>query len=84
MQFPDYKYELECFEKGYSLVLGCDEVGVGPVAGPVVAAACVLDKNSIGKNRSKHKWYYRVRDSKTTNHEERKILVKKIFEHTFS
>ena len=73
MQFPDFKSELECFEKGYSLVLGCDEAGRGPVAGPVVAAACVLNRETIGKYRSKNKWYYRVRDSKTTTPEERKF-----------
>src|SRR3989338_9987033 len=84
MQFPDFKSELKCFEEGYDFVIGCDEAGRGPVAGPVVAAACVLDKNSIGKNRSKHKWYYRVRDSKTTSEEERKILVKEILEHTLA
>src|SRR3989338_9550547 len=84
MQFPDFKSELECFEKGYSLVLGCDEAGRGPVAGPVVAAACVLNRETIGKYRSKNKWYYRVRDSKTTTPEERKILVKEIFEHTLA
>ena len=84
MQFPDFKSELECFEKGYSLVLGCDEAGRGPVAGPGVAAACVLNQETIGKYRSKNKWYYRVRDSKTTTPEERKILVKEIFEHTLA
>ena len=84
MQFPDFKSEVKCFEEGYDFVIGCDEAGRGPVAGPVVAAACVLDKNSIGKNRSKNKWYYRVRDSKTTNHEERKILLPEILEHTLA
>ena len=42
MQFPDFKYELQCFEKGYSLIAGCDEAGRGPSAGPVVAAAVVV------------------------------------------
>lgn len=35
-------YERECFEKGYRLVAGVDEVGRGPLAGPVVAAAVIL------------------------------------------
>ena len=84
MIFPTFKNELKCFEEGYDFVIGCDEAGRGPVAGPVVAAACVLDRNSIGKKRSKNKWYYRVRDSKTTNIEERKKLVKEILEHTLA
>src|SRR3989344_2249061 len=84
MQFPDFKSELKCFEEGYDFVIGCDEAGRGPVAGPVVAAACVLDRNSIGKKRSKNKWYYRVRDSKTTDEEERKILEKEIKSHALA
>ncbi len=82
MKFPDFKNELKAISDGYHFVLGCDEVGVSPLAGPVVAAACILDPSSIGKYRSKSKWYYRVRDSKTTNEEERQILLKEILEHT--
>ncbi|OGJ03337.1 ribonuclease HII [Candidatus Nomurabacteria bacterium RIFCSPLOWO2_12_FULL_46_14] len=78
MQFPDFKSESEYLAKGYKYVAGCDEAGRGPLAGPVVAAACVLDKNSIGKYRSKNKWYARVRDSKTITEEEREILLQKI------
>lgn len=35
-------YEKEFFEQGYHLIVGCDEAGRGPLAGPVVAAACIL------------------------------------------
>src|SRR3989344_9223182 len=84
MKFPNFKNELAGIRECYHFVAGCDEVGIGPLAGPVVAAACVLDPRSIGKYRSKNKWYYRVRDSKTTSPEERKILVKEIFEHTLA
>lgn len=48
-------YERECYEKGYDLVAGIDEVGRGPLAGPVVAAAVILPKNCkiFGVNDSK-------------------------------
>lgn len=82
MRFPSFKNERKCLEDGYAFVAGCDEVGMGPLAGPVVAAACILDPNSIGKYRSKDKWYARVRDSKTTNEEEREILLREILKHT--
>ena len=36
------KYERECYAQGYQLVAGVDEVGRGPLAGPVVAAAVIL------------------------------------------
>ena len=36
-------YERKCYEKGYKLIAGVDEVGRGPLAGPVVAAAVILE-----------------------------------------
>jgi len=81
MQFPTFKNELECFAKGHTLVAGCDEVGVAPLAGPVVAAAVIIDPNSIKGYRSKSKWYYRVRDSKTTYENERPQLAEEIKSH---
>ena len=39
------EYEKACYEQGYDLVAGIDEVGRGPLAGPVVAAAVLLPKN---------------------------------------
>ena len=38
------RYERECYEKGYTFIAGVDEVGRGPLAGPVVAAAVILPK----------------------------------------
>jgi ribonuclease HII len=36
-------YEKQAFSAGYRFVAGVDEVGRGCLAGPVVAAACILD-----------------------------------------
>lgn len=38
-------YEKELYNKGISFIAGVDEVGRGPLAGPVVAAAVILPKN---------------------------------------
>src|SRR3954464_6522133 len=81
MKFPTYKNEIQKHLEGFTLVAGCDEVGIAPLAGPVVAATVILDAESIGKQRSKSKWWYRVRDSKTTNEQERSELVKFIQDH---
>lgn len=81
MIFPKYKKEREFLSKGSCYVIGCDEVGVGPLAGPVVAAACILNPENIGEKRSKNKWHYRVRDSKTVNEKERESLVALIKEN---
>ena len=40
-----YKYEQELINKGIKYIAGCDEAGRGPMAGPVVAAACILPLN---------------------------------------
>ena len=49
------KYEKDAFVKGYSFIAGIDEAGRGPLAGPVVAAAVILPKDSFipGLNDSK-------------------------------
>lgn len=40
-----YKFENGLWEKGYINIVGVDEVGRGPLAGPVVACAVILDPN---------------------------------------
>lgn len=37
-----YRYEQTYYDRGITLVAGCDEAGRGPLAGPVVAAAVIL------------------------------------------
>ncbi len=39
------RYESELWEKGVELVAGVDEAGMAPLAGPVVAAACILPRD---------------------------------------
>ncbi|SMP01500.1 ribonuclease HII [Shimia sagamensis] len=52
---PDFSLENAAFARGIIRVAGVDEVGRGPLAGPVTAAAVVLDPNNIpdGLNDSK-------------------------------
>ena len=38
-------YERLCYKQGYTLVAGIDEVGRGPLAGPVMTAAVILPKD---------------------------------------
>lgn len=43
---PDLlKYEKQLYKEGLTLIAGVDEVGRGPLVGPVVAAAVILPKN---------------------------------------
>ncbi len=55
MTKPDFSFESAAHQRGLMHVAGVDEVGRGPLAGPVVAAAVILDPARIpdGMNDSK-------------------------------
>lgn len=55
MSQPDFSYEAQAIANGAAFVAGVDEVGRGPLAGPVTAAAVILDAGNIppGLNDSK-------------------------------
>jgi len=52
---PDFSFEHMGRAKGHAVICGVDEAGRGPWAGPVCAAAVILDQHSIpeGLNDSK-------------------------------
>jgi len=52
---PDYSFETQLMSVGTAPVAGVDEAGRGPLAGPVVVVACILDPSHIpsGLNDSK-------------------------------
>ncbi len=41
------KYEKELLQKGHNLICGIDEAGRGPLAGPVMVAAAIMDMDYI-------------------------------------
>ncbi|GAA5103357.1 ribonuclease HII [Bartonella jaculi] len=69
---PNFLCELDLQKQGFFHVAGVDEVGRGPLAGPVVTAAVILDKDHIpdGLNDSKklsvkrrNELYYKILQS---------------------
>jgi ribonuclease HII len=66
---PSFRRERRALGKGIWPVAGCDEAGRGPLAGPVVAAAVVLDPERIPRG---------LNDSKKLDAEEREKLYEKI------
>ena len=66
---PSFRRERRWLGKGLWPVAGCDEAGRGPLAGPVVAAAVVLDPERIPRG---------LNDSKKLDAEEREKLYEKI------
>ena len=63
----DYQFERDLATKGYCRVAGIDEAGRGPLAGPVAAAAVVLNPNSIPEGLADSKTLSETRRSELFN-----------------
>lgn len=69
------EYENELYSRGFNLIAGVDEVGRGPLVGPVVAAAVILDPDFFD---------VRINDSKKLTEKKRDELFSLIEEHAIS
>lgn len=67
---PDYSHEAWLQARGARVVAGVDEAGRGPLAGPVVVAAVVLDPAAIPAG---------LNDSKKLSQEQRETLFELVF-----
>lgn len=70
-----YEFERKCLSEGYRYIAGCDEVGRGPLAGPLVAAAVVLDPDFEIEG---------LDDSKKLSEHKRLALYKTIKQHALA
>jgi len=68
---PHYRYESQYLKTAPGPIAGVDEAGRGPLAGPVVAAAVILEHGRIPKG---------LNDSKQLSHEVREVLFPLIME----
>jgi ribonuclease HII len=68
---PNFIFEVAARAQGFSIICGIDEAGRGPWAGPVVAAAVVLDVDNIPTG---------LNDSKKLTHAKRDVLFADIME----
>ncbi len=66
---PDYSHELALKARGARVVAGVDEAGRGPLAGPVVVSAVVLDPLAIPDG---------LNDSKKLSEEQREALFEQV------
>jgi ribonuclease HII len=69
---PDFRFEEQAHAQGYLRVAGVDEVGRGPLAGPVTAAAVILDPDHIPDG---------LNDSKLLSPKKRTLLLRQLLEH---
>ncbi len=77
-QKPTFIEEEKLIAQGCRLIAGVDEVGRGPLAGPVMAAAVILPCDLKGD------WLTEVRDSKQLSSAKRDLLFPKIQEAAVS
>ena len=70
-----YNFEEEYSNKGYKYIAGTDEAGRGPLAGPVFAAAVILNKDDKIPG---------LFDSKQFTKKEREVLYEEIKKHALS
>jgi len=68
---PNYSFETAAKARGFARIAGVDEVGRGPLAGPVTAAAVVLDPARIPEG---------LNDSKKLSFKKRELLYAQIME----
>ena len=69
------RYEKDLLDKGYMVIAGVDEVGRGPLAGPVVCCACIMPLDDLIEG---------VTDSKKLTEKKRDALEKVIKEKAIS
>tara|TARA_B100000700_G_scaffold329681_1_gene452344 strand:+ start:306 stop:959 length:654 start_codon:yes stop_codon:yes gene_type:complete len=68
---PSWAYEKIYWESDFCNIAGVDEVGRGPLAGPVVAAAVIIPFNSLDSDN----WINGLRDSKLLTEHKREQLA---------
>lgn len=76
---PDLAAERSLWGQGIGLIAGIDEVGRGPLAGPVAAGAVILPR--LSRISGRYRWLSRVRDSKQLLPAAREELAPYIWEH---
>ncbi|MGH6846191.1 MAG: ribonuclease HII [Methylocella sp.] len=75
MTKPDFRVESNLIERGIWPVAGIDEAGRGPLAGPVAAAAVILDPRKLPSG---------LNDSKRLTPRERERLYEEIMLHALA
>lgn len=71
VMIDNYIFERKLHDEGYTLIVGVDEVGRGPLAGPVAATAIIMPKDCYIEG---------VTDSKKVSPKKRKELKNQILE----
>lgn len=69
------KFEKEAYQHGKKIIIGLDEAGRGPMAGPLVVGAVIFDKNFYCED---------INDSKQLSEKKREVLYDFIVENALA
>ncbi len=70
---PNFREEKKLWQRGINFVVGLDEAGRGPLAGPVVAGAVIMRQNT--------KLSLKINDSKKLSEKKRDFFYEKLTNH---
>ena len=79
----NFDLENELISRGYDFVIGIDEAGRGPLAGPVVACAAILKNSELRAENCGIKEIDLIRDSKTLSEKQRENIFDFIQDNFF-
>lgn len=80
MILPSKKYERTLLNSGYDYVIGIDEVGMGPIAGPVTVCAMAIQRDFYKKP---NKLLRKLRDSKQLSPHQREKYCKELIKNRY-
>ena len=73
---PSLDFELAAYRENFTIIAGIDEVGRGPLAGPVVAVAVYIQRSSWKNFLEKYPEIIKINDSKKISKKIREKLYK--------
>jgi ribonuclease HII len=82
MSYPNFIEEKKLWKQGFKAVVGLDEVGRGPLAGPVVAAAVIANLKFENLNLKSNISLKSINDSKKVSKKKRQELYEFLTSHS--
>jgi len=76
MKYPNFREEKKLWRKGHKMVIGIDEAGRGPLAGPVIACAITVPEFLISNLK-----FLNIKDSKKLSPKKREEFYRMITKH---
>lgn len=83
MELSTFEIEKALSASGYTHIIGTDEVGRGPLCGPVVACAAMFKNPNFEISEDKQKQFDLIRDSKKVSEKQREEIFDFIGEHFY-